>query len=48
MVDESYQKAVDILKKSKKKLDEVSVRLIDKETIEDNEFEEIMGENKNK
>ena len=43
IVDECYQKSVEILKKNKKKLDEVSVRLIDKETIEDDEFEEIMG-----
>jgi len=42
IIDECYQKAFDILKNNKKKLDEISAWLIDKETIEDDEFEEIM------
>lgn len=42
IVDESYKKALEILKKSRKKLDLVAEKLLEKETIEGQEFEELM------
>jgi len=42
IVDEAYQKALGILKKSRKKLDLVAEKLTKKETLEGEEFEELM------
>lgn len=46
IVEEAYQKARDILVKNKEKLDEVVEALLMKETLEEEEFEEIMKEEK--
>jgi ATP-dependent Zn protease len=43
IVDSSYQKALEILKKSRKKLDLVAQALIEKETLEQEDFEKIVG-----
>lgn len=42
LVDESYQRAVEILKKNRKKLDLIAEKLLDKETIDGEEFEKLM------
>jgi len=42
LVDEGYAKAVAILKKNRKKLDEVSIRLLEIENMDAEEFEKIM------
>ncbi|MGB9911646.1 MAG: ATP-dependent zinc metalloprotease FtsH [Microgenomates group bacterium] len=47
IVDEAYQKALSILKKSRKKLDLVAKTLLEKETIEQEEFMELMKKNEN-
>ena len=43
MVDEAYRKAEGLLKKNKKKMDDLVKRLIEVETVESTEFEKIMG-----
>lgn len=43
LIDSGYQRAVEILKKHRKKLDEVAAELIKKETLEAEEFEQLMG-----
>jgi cell division protease FtsH len=43
ILDEGYKKALSILKKNKAKLDKVAEVLIKKETIEGEEFDELMG-----
>ncbi len=43
IVDDCYKKAVLLLKKNKKKLDQVAARLMKQETIEGEDFEKIMG-----
>jgi len=45
IVDESYQKALEILKKSKKKLDIIAEKLVKQETLEGEEFEKLMKKN---
>jgi cell division protease FtsH len=42
-IESSYQKAEDILKENMDKLHEVAARLMEQETMEAEEFEEIMG-----
>jgi cell division protease FtsH len=42
LVDNGYQEAIKILKKYRKKLDEVSKRLLEIETMDGDEFEKIM------
>lgn len=42
IIDEGYKRALAILKKSRKKLDLVAHRLLEKETIEGEEFEQLM------
>ena len=42
-IDEGYRKAVEILKKHKKYLDNVAAELIKRETVEMEEFEVLMG-----
>jgi len=42
IVDESYQKALEILKKSKKKLAIIADKLVKQETLEGEEFEKLM------
>jgi len=42
-LEEGYKKAAEILKKNKKKLDEVAAELVKKETLEGEEFEKLMG-----
>jgi len=42
LVDDGYKKAVEILKKNRKKLDEVSIRLLEIENMDGDEFEKIM------
>lgn len=42
LTDEAYKKAQEILLKNKKKLDKIAARLIEKETIEEEEFQELM------
>jgi len=44
IVDESYKKALEILKKSKKKLDIIAEKLVKQETLEGEEFEKLMKE----
>ncbi|MBI5620639.1 ATP-dependent zinc metalloprotease FtsH [Candidatus Gottesmanbacteria bacterium] len=43
LLDEGYRKAAELLKKYKKKLDEVADALIKKETLEGEEFQAVMG-----
>ena len=43
LLDEGYRKAAEILKKHKKKLDIIAAELVKKETIESEEFEQLMG-----
>ncbi len=43
IINDSYKKAVEILKKFRIKLDELAIELIEKETIEGEDFEKIMG-----
>ena len=43
LIDEGQRKAAEILKKHKKKLDEVAAELVKKETLESEEFEVLMG-----
>ncbi len=42
-VEEGYKKALEILKKNRKKLDIIAEALMKKETIESDEFQELMG-----
>jgi len=42
IVDESYKRAMEVLKKNKKKLDLVAKKLLEQETIEGDEFEKLM------
>lgn len=42
IVDEAYERAKEILKKNKKKLDLVAKKLLEQETIEGDEFEQLM------
>jgi cell division protease FtsH len=42
LVNTAHDEAVTVLKKNKKKLDEVSKMLVEKETIGQEEFEELM------
>jgi cell division protease FtsH len=46
-IESSYQKAEDILKENMDKLHEVAARLMEQETMEAEEFAEIMGDQKN-
>jgi len=46
IVDEGYQKALQILKKYRKKLDLVAQELLEKETIEGEEFQKLMKSSK--
>lgn len=48
LIDEGYRKAQEILKKNKKKLDEVAAELVKKETLESEEFAALMGGDKRK
>jgi len=45
IVDEAYKKALEILKKSKKKLEVVAEKLVKQETVEGEEFEQLMKKN---
>lgn len=45
IIDQGYKKATEILSKNRKKLDEVAERLVQKETIDGDEFEKVMKEN---
>ncbi|GAF97373.1 unnamed protein product, partial [marine sediment metagenome] len=42
IVDECYEKAVEVLKKNKKKLDLIAEELVEKETLEGEDFEALM------
>jgi len=44
IVDESYKRALEILKKAKKKLDVIADKLVKQETLEGEEFEKLMKE----
>jgi len=46
IVDESYKKASAILKKNRKKLDLVAKKLLDQETIDEDEFGKLIGKKK--
>jgi len=46
IVDEAYKVAVALLKKNRKKMDKLVDRLMEKETVEQEEFDEVMGEPK--
>ena len=48
LVDTGYKKALALVKKHKKKLDVVAAELIKKETVESEEFEQLMGGPKEK
>ena len=43
LIDTGYKTAYAVLKKARKKLDEVSLALVKKETLEGDEFEKLMG-----
>ena len=42
IIDDGYKKAIEILKKSRKKLDKVAEALLEKETLEQEEFERLV------
>lgn len=46
LIDEGYRKAAELLKKHKKKLDQVAAELVKKETLESEEFAALMGGDK--
>jgi len=46
IIDEAYKQAKDILAKNKTKLDKVAKALLDKETLDTEEFEKIVGKKK--
>jgi cell division protease FtsH len=46
IVDEAYKKSLEILKKNKKKLDLIAKKLLEQETIDEDEFEKLMGKKK--
>ncbi len=46
IVDEAYKRAMEVLKKNKKKLSLIAKKLLDQETIEGEEFEKLMGKKK--
>lgn len=46
ILDQGYKEAVGILKKSRKRLDAVAKELLEKETLESDEFEKIVGKKK--
>lgn len=46
IIDEAYQKALAILKRNKPNLDSVAKALLEKETLETDEFEKIVGRKK--
>ena len=46
IVDEGYKKALEVLKKSKKRLDVIAQKLLEQETIDEKEFEKLMGKKK--
>jgi len=48
IVDAAYKSALAILTKNKKKLDMIAEKLVSQETIEGDEFEKLMGEEKKK
>lgn len=43
IIDESYKDSVSIIKKNRKKLDKVADRLLEKETLDREDFEKIVG-----
>ena len=46
LVDEAYQEAKKILTKNRIKLDELAKALLEKETLDQEEFEALMGKKK--
>lgn len=46
IVDECYKRAVEIVKKNRTKLDVVAEKLLEQETIEEKQFEKLMGKKK--
>jgi cell division protease FtsH len=48
LIDEGQKAAIEILKKYSKKLDEVSIKLLEVETLDGDEFTALMGEAKAK
>ena len=46
IVDEGYKKALEILKKNKKRLDLIAQKLFEQETIDRKEFEKLIGKKK--
>ncbi len=46
ILDQSYKEAVALIKKNKAKLDKVAKALLDKETLETDDFEKIVGKKK--
>lgn len=47
LIDEAYKRAVAVVKKERKKLDKIADALLDKETLDGDDFEKIVGEKKN-
>jgi cell division protease FtsH len=47
IIEDGYKEAVRIVKSNRKKLDEVSIKLLEVETLDREEFEKIVGEKKN-
>ncbi len=43
LITEAYDKAMDILKRYRDKLDEISLRLVKDETIDGSTFDELLG-----
>jgi cell division protease FtsH len=46
IIEEAYKQAEDILKKNKEKLDKVAKALLEKETLDGDEFEKLVGKKK--
>ena len=46
IIDEGYKQAKEILSKNRAKLDKVAKALLDKETLDTEEFEKIVGKKK--
>jgi len=46
IIDEGYKKALEIIKKNRKKLDLIAKKLLEQETIDEEEFEKLIGKKK--
>ncbi len=46
IIDEGYKKALEVIKKNRKKLDLVAKKLLEQETVDEEEFEKLIGKKK--